>query len=67
MVSLVTRAIRTCKFVYTCELPHTCGFAPKKDCIIKQNHMKIYMFGVVGEMHAHDSFEVILFDNSKDI
>ena len=35
--------------------------------IIKQNHMKIYMFGVVGEMHAHDSFEVILFDNSKDI
>ena len=25
------------------------------------------MFGVVGETHAHDSFELIRFDNSKDI
>ena len=35
--------------------------------IDKLNHLKIYMFGVVGETHAHDSFELILFDNSKDI
>ena len=37
--------------------------------IDKRNHFKIYMFGVVGETHAHDSFELIWFDNtnSKDI
>ena len=35
--------------------------------IIKRNHLKIYMFGVVGETHAHDYFEVISFFNSKDI
>ena len=35
--------------------------------IIKQNHFKMYMFGVVGETHAHDYFEVISFYNSKDI
>ena len=35
--------------------------------IDKRNHLKIYMFGVVGETHAHDSFELIWFDNSKDI
>ena len=28
---------------------------------------KMYMFGVVGETHAHDYFEVISFYNSKDI
>ena len=27
--------------------------------IIKRNHFKMYMFGVVGETHAHDYFEVI--------
>ena len=27
--------------------------------IDKQNHLKICMFGVVGETHAHDSFELI--------
>ena len=27
----------------------------------------VYMFGVVGETHAHDYFEVISFYNSKDI
>ena len=27
----------------------------------------MYMFGVVGETHAHDYFEVISFYNSKDI
>ena len=27
-------------------------------------HFKIYMFGVVGEIHAHDCFEVISFYNS---
>ena len=32
----------------------------------KQNHLKIYMFGVVGETHARDSFDLIWFDNSKD-
>ena len=31
--------------------------------IIKQNHFKMYMFGVVGETHAHDYFEVISFYN----
>ena len=35
--------------------------------IIKRNHLKIYMFGVVEETHAHDSFELNWFDNSKDI
>ena len=35
--------------------------------IDKRNHLKIYMFGVVGETHAHDSFELIWFNNSKDI
>ena len=34
--------------------------------IDKRNHLKIYAFGVVGETHAHDSFELIWFDNSKD-
>ena len=29
--------------------------------IIKRNHFKMHMFGVVGETHAHDYFEVILF------
>ena len=32
--------------------------------IIKRNHFKMYMFGVVGETHAHDYFEVISFYNS---
>ena len=27
----------------------------------------MYMFGVVGETHAHDYFEVISFYNSRDI
>ena len=27
----------------------------------------MYMFGVMGETHAHDYFEVISFYNSKDI
>ena len=35
--------------------------------IITRNHFKMYMFGVVGETHAHDYFEVISFYNSKDI
>ena len=35
--------------------------------IIKRNHFKMYMFGVVGETHAHDYFGVISFYNSKDI
>ena len=35
--------------------------------IIKRNHLKIYMFGVMRETHAHDYFELIWFDNSKDI
>ena len=35
--------------------------------INKWNHLEIYMFGVIGETHAHDSFELIWFDNSKDI
>ena len=35
--------------------------------IDKRNHLKIYMFDVVGETHAHDSFELIWFDSSKDI
>ena len=34
--------------------------------IIKQNHFKMYMFGIVGETHAHDYFEVISFNNSKE-
>ena len=36
--------------------------------IDKRNHLKIYMYGVVvGETQVHDSFELIWFDNSKDI
>ena len=35
--------------------------------VIKRNHFKMYMFGVVGETHAHDYFEFITFYNSKDI
>ena len=35
--------------------------------IIKRNHFKMYMFDDVGEIHAHDYFEVISFYNSKDI
>ena len=35
--------------------------------IIKLNHLKMHMFGVVGHTHAHDYFEVISFSNSKDI
>ena len=31
--------------------------------IINRNHFKMYMFGVVGETHAHDYFEVISFYN----
>ena len=34
--------------------------------VIKRNHFKMYMFGVVGETHAHDYFKVISFYNSKD-
>ena len=33
--------------------------------IIKRNHFKMYMFGVVGETHAHYQSEVISFYNSK--
>ena len=29
--------------------------------IIKQNHFKMYMFGIVGEAHAHYYFELFLF------
>ena len=35
--------------------------------IDKRNLLKFYMFGVVEETHAHDSFELTWFDNSKDI
>ena len=35
--------------------------------IIKRNHFKMYMFGVVGETHAHDYVKVISFYNSRDI
>ena len=35
--------------------------------IDKRNHLKIFMFGVVGKTHAHDSAELIWFGNSKDI
>ena len=35
--------------------------------IIKQNHLKLCMFGVAGETHIHDSFKVIVFDKRKDI
>ena len=31
--------------------------------IIKRNHFRMYMFGVVRETHAHDYFEVISFYN----
>ena len=35
---------------------------------INRNHFKMYMFGVVGETHAHDYLvEVISFYNSEDI
>ena len=34
---------------------------------IKSQYFKMYMFGVAGETHAHDYFEVISFHNSKDI
>ena len=32
--------------------------------IIRRNHFNMYMFGVAGETHAHDYFEVISFYNS---
>ena len=35
--------------------------------IIKQNHFKMYMFGVAGKTKAHDYFEVTLYYNSKEI
>ena len=35
--------------------------------IDKRNNLKIYMFDAVGETHAHDSRELIWYDNSKDI
>ena len=35
--------------------------------IMIRNHFKMYMFGVVGETHAHDYFEVVSFYKSKDI
>ena len=35
--------------------------------MIKQNHFKIYMFGVVGETRAHNYFEMISFYNSRYI
>ena len=35
--------------------------------IIKQNHFKMYMFGIMGETHTHDYFEVNSFYISKDI
>ena len=35
--------------------------------IIIRNHLKMYVFGVVGETHAHDYIEVISFYNSKYI
>ena len=35
--------------------------------IITWNHSRICMFGVMGYIHANASFEVILFDNLKDI
>ena len=35
--------------------------------IIKRNHFKMYMFGVMGETHAHDYFKVISFYNRNDI
>ena len=37
-------------------------------CYYKTKSLQnVYMFGVVGETHAHDYFEVISFYNSKDI
>ena len=33
----------------------------------KTKSLQKYIFGVVGETHAHDYFEVISFYNSKDI
>ena len=35
--------------------------------IMKRKHLKMYMFGIMGETHAHDYFEVISFCNRKDI
>ena len=35
--------------------------------IIKRNHFKMYMFGVVEETYAHVYFEMISLYNSKDI
>ena len=35
--------------------------------INERNHLEIYMFGVVGETHAHDSFVFIWCDNSINI
>ena len=35
--------------------------------IIKQNHFKMYMFGVAGKTKAHDYFEVTSYYNSKEI
>ena len=37
--------------------------------IIKQNHFKMYMFGVAGKTKAHDyfEFEVTSYYNSKEI
>ena len=35
--------------------------------IDKRNQLKIFMFGVVGETHIYDSFELIWFGNRKDI
>ena len=35
--------------------------------LIKRNHFKMCMFGIVGETHAHHYFEVISFYNSKDL
>ena len=35
--------------------------------IMKRKHLKMYMFGIMGETHAHDYLEVIYFYNSKDI
>ena len=35
--------------------------------INKRNNLEIYMFGVVGETHAHDSFELTWCDNIIDM
>ena len=36
-------------------------------CYYKTNHFKMYMFGIMGETHTHDYFEVNSFYISKDI